>query len=319
MKAELPGALDDHGHPPQLRLGELILRDGLLEHHPRLGVGPGLLVGSLHDPHGAGSGLESAVLEALHLVVEAPAPTGLLADEVLRGDEPVFEGDLVAVHAAVAERVDRPPGHLAAAILDMLEAMAIAPRLLDDEDRQALVVGGARLGAGEYHQHVGPAGEGAPCLYAVDDPTAIGRGGAHPNASDVGSVVRLGDRDGGHDLARGKPRQPVQLLLLGAACDQGTSEDLGPCDQRTADAERAAGEFLGGNDHAEVVVDATLGEAAVLDRRGETEDSELRESLDELLGHVGVGAVHVLGPRGDLLVGEPTEGVGGELHVLVKV
>ena len=108
-------------------------------------------------------------------------------------------------------------------------------------------------------------------------------------------------------------------MVLGAACDQGPSEDLGPCDQRTADAERAAGEFLGGNDHAEVVVDATLGEAAVLDRRRETEDPELRESLDELLGHVGVGAVHVLGPRGDLLVGEPTEGVGGELHVLVKV
>ena len=110
------------------------------------------------------------------------------------------------MHTAVAERVDRSPGHLAAAVLEVLEAVAIAPRLLDDEDRQALVVGGARLGAGEHHQDVGPAGEGAPCLDTVDDPPAIGRGGGHPNAGDVGSVVRLGDRDGGHDLARGKPR-----------------------------------------------------------------------------------------------------------------
>ena len=109
------------------------------------------------------------------------------------------------------------------------------------------------------------------------------------------------------------------LLVLGAACDQGPSEDLGSCDQRTADAERAAGEFLGSDDHAEVVVDATLGKAAELDRSGETEDPELGESLDELFGHVGVGAVHVLGPRDDLLVGESAEGVGGELHVLVEV
>ena len=108
-------------------------------------------------------------------------------------------------------------------------------------------------------------------------------------------------------------------MFLGAACDQGPSEDLGSCDQRTADAERAAGEFLGGDDHAEVVVDATLGEAAVLDRRGETEDPEFGESLDELLGYVGVGAVHVFGSQGDLLVGESAEGFRGELHVLVEV
>ena len=50
-----------------------------------------------------------------HLEVEALAEPAVAADEVLGGHEPVVERDLVGVHAAVAERVDRAAFDLAAA------------------------------------------------------------------------------------------------------------------------------------------------------------------------------------------------------------
>src|SRR5204863_218099 len=81
---------------------------------------------------GPGRRLQPAVLEALHLVVEAFAQAAFAADEVGGGDEPVVEGHLVGVHAPVAERVDRPALHLAAALLGELEVVAGRFGFLDD-------------------------------------------------------------------------------------------------------------------------------------------------------------------------------------------
>jgi len=63
-------------------------------------------VGGLHDPNGARRRLESSVLEAGHLEVEAASESRLAPDEVGVGHEPVVEGQLVGVHAAIADRVD---------------------------------------------------------------------------------------------------------------------------------------------------------------------------------------------------------------------
>ena len=78
--------------------------------------------------------------------------------------------------------------------------------------------------------------------------------------------------------------------------DQGPGEDLGPGDQRAADAERAAGQLLGGDDHADVLALAALAEAAVLGRARDRPKAPISaRPADDVLGDVGVVAVDVLG------------------------
>ena len=78
------------------------------------------------------------------------------------------------MHAAVADRVDRAAFDLAAAPVVERERVALGARLLDDEDRQAAVPGGAvGVGAREQHEHVGAPGERRPGLHAVHEPAAV--------------------------------------------------------------------------------------------------------------------------------------------------
>ena len=165
------------------------------------------------------------------------------------------------------------------------------------------------LAAGQQHQHVGTGGERAPRLDPVDHEAGLavraGRcGGGDLQPGDVAAVVRLGDRHGRHHLGGGQLRQPVQLLRLGAALHEGAGEDLRAGDQRAADAQRAAAELLGGHDHAHVLAVAALVEPLVLGRHAEAERTHLGEAADDLLRHVLVEPVDVLGARLDDLVGE---------------
>ena len=137
--------------------------------------------------------------------------------------------------------------------------------------------------------------------------------------ADVAAEVGLGDRHGGHHLGAGQLRQPVQLLGLRAALDQGTGEDLRAGDQRAADAERATAELLGGDHHAHVLAVAALVEPLVVGRHAEAERAHLGEAADDLLGHVLVEPVDVLGARLDDLVGEGAERVLDHLEVGVEV
>ncbi len=175
------------------------------------------------------------------------------------------------------------------------------------------------IGAGQQHEHVGPGGEGAPRLDAVDHPPALDRRGRRHDAGDVGAEVGLGHGDRGQDLGRGQLGQPLLLLLLGAAVDEGPGQDLGPGDERAADAERAPAQLLGGDDHAHVVALAAGGEAAVLLGDREPEAAELGQALDDLLGDVDVLAVHVLGVGADLVLGEAVERLAHQLEVLAEV
>ena len=85
------------------------------------------------------------------------------------------------------------------------EARPLAPRLGDDEHRQAPVtLGAVRVGAGQQHQHVGTGCERAPGLDPVDDPSAAFRPRRRRrDVRDVRAVVGLGDRDRDHELAGG--------------------------------------------------------------------------------------------------------------------
>ena len=171
----------------------------------------------------------------------------------------------------------------------------------------------------KQHQHVGPGGEGAPGLDAVDQPAPLGRGGRGDDAGDVGAEVGLGHRHRGQHLGRGQFGQPLLLLRFGAAVDEGPGEDLGPGDQRAADAERAPAQLLGGDHHAHVVALAAGGEAVVLLGDREAEAAELGQAADDLLGDVAVGPVDVLGVGADLVLGEAVERLADQLEVAPQV
>ena len=175
------------------------------------------------------------------------------------------------------------------------------------------------VGAGQQHQHVGPGGERAPRLDAVDHPAALHRRRRGDDAGDVGPVVGLGHCDGGQDLGRGQFGEPVLLLLLRAPVDQGAGQDLGPGDERAADAQRAPAQLLGGHDHAHVIALAAGCEAPVLLGHGESEPAQLGQALDHLFGDVAVLPVHVFGLRADLVLGEAVERLADQLEVLTQV
>ena len=183
-----------------------------------------------------------------------------------------------------------------------------------------MALGPVGVGAGQQQQHVGPGGERAPGLDPVEDPARRRPwwpGSITPATSEPksGSVTATAPSTS----AVASFGQPVLLLLLGAALDDGPGEDLGPGDQRAAGAQRSPGQLLGGDHHAQVVGVALGGEPAVLLGDRHAEAAHLGHALDDLLGDVGVGPVDVLGPGTDLLGGEPVEGVAHQLEVGVEV
>ena len=185
-------------------------------------------------------------------------------------------------------------------------------------------LGSIRVGAGQQHQHIGPAGEGAPGLDPVDHIARFiarpgRRRGGDLDAGDVRPIVGLGHRHRYHRLGSSQTGQPVLLLGLGAALDQGAGENFGPGDQGTTDAERDARQLLGGHDHRRVLPQPTLVESAVFGRHRKAERAQLGQSGDHRFRHIVVGAVHVFGMRLDLALGEGPKGVGDHLEVGVEM
>jgi hypothetical protein len=224
------------------------------------------------------------------------------------------------VHPAVPEGGDRAGVHRSPARLLRAPRVSGEGLLLHHEQRQSPVTGRTILvGAGEHQQVLGAAPERAPRLDAVEDPVVtVARGGdLHPG--DVRADVGFGHGDRTHLLAGGHRGQPGALLLLGPTLEDRGADDLWPGDQRAGDAEGAARQLLGDQDHVDQFVLAALGHPPVLggDRQGEA--AELREAGDHLLGEVEVLAVDLLGDRDDPLLREAPEGLAHHLQILGEV
>ena len=122
----------------------------------------------------------------------------------------------------------------------------------------------------------------------ISQPPSVG-GGGDLDAGDVGAEVGLGDRHRVH-APRPWPAWAASRCFCSSVppLTQRPGEDLGPGDERAADAERAAGQLLGGDDHADVVGLAAGGEAAVLLGDRQAEGAHLGQARDDVLGDVVV-------------------------------
>ena len=110
----------------------------------------------------------------------------------------------------------------------------------------------------------------------------------------------------------------MTLLRVGAAAHQRPGEDLGPSDQRSADAQRCPRELFGRDDHREVIVGPAGREAPEFFWYRQAESADRREALDDLLGDIRVVTVNPLCCRANLVVGETPEGLGHQLKVVVE-
>ena len=80
-----------------------------------------------------------------------------------------------------------------------------------------------------------------------------------------------------------------------------------------------ATELFCGDHHRDVLAVAALAVSAVFGRHAETEDAHLGEARDHILRDVVVVAVHVLGTRCDLSIGERAERVLHHLELAVEM
>ena len=201
----------------------------------------------------------------------------------------------------------------------MLEVVAVERRFFGEKERQTLVAqGGVGARPREDQHDVRLAAEGHPRLGSVEEPAAFGPRRAELHAGDVRPVIGLRHRDGVQDLPGREARQPLLLLLLGAALQQRLREDLGPGDEAPRGAQGGARELLGHDDHPEVVVAIVRLQAAVTLGDGEAEAAELRERLEDRVRDEEIVAVDLLGERRDDGRRELAEGRTHHLVLLVE-
>ena len=138
-----------------------------------------------------------------------------------------------------------------------------------------------------------------PGLVAVDLVDVAGAHRARLQRGEVGAGVRLGEHRGRQHLAGGDLRQPLALLLLGAAAEDQLGGDLRAGAER-AHADIAARQLL--RDHAHRFLAEP--HAAELLGDGQAEHAELGHLRDDLERDVAVGAVPALRVLDHLAVGE---------------
>ncbi|CAB4576423.1 unannotated protein [freshwater metagenome] len=144
---ELTSGLSEHHHAAELGLGELVVGDGLAKDDAVERVLMSIFVCGLHDADGTSSGLQTAVFETSHLVIETLAEAFVATNLICLGHKPVIERDFVGVHAAVADGVDCSAFHLSATgcaavdagLLNKSETVAFATGLGHHKHRECFV------------------------------------------------------------------------------------------------------------------------------------------------------------------------------------
>ena len=170
--------------------------------------------------------------------------------------------------------------------------VVVAARLLGEQHGEAAIALLVRIGAHQQRHQVGAHRMRDPGLVAVDLVDVAGAHRARLQRGEIGAGVRLGEHRRRQHLAGGDLRQPLALLLFGAAAEDQLGGDLRAGAER-ADADIAARQLLG--DHAHRFLAEP--HAAELLGDGEAEHAELRHLRDDLERDVAVGAVPALRVR----------------------
>jgi hypothetical protein len=166
-------------------------------------------------------------------------------------------------------------------------------------DKPACFLDGSGIGARQDQEDLGAAREGRPRLDAIQKPAALRRSRRDRESRDVAAVIRLGDTHRHHLFAARDDRQPSALLLFGAALEKRLGEDLGARHQAAGDAEGAARQLFGDEDHAHVVGAFVVLETVVALRDGKPEAAHLPQPVEDRLRHQEIVAMHRFGERRD--------------------
>ena len=147
----------------------------------------------------------------VELVGDETPTAVLLTDEELGGHAHIVEEggvDVVLTHET--QRLDGDAGRVHR----------------DDDDRDALVLLGVRIGADGEPAVVGATGEGGPHLLAVDDVLVTVAHGAGLERGEIGAGLRLGVADAEVDVTGEDRREEELLLPLGAVVHDGRAHGV---------------------------------------------------------------------------------------------
>ena len=219
--------------------------DRLAELHAALGIGEAQLERVLRHADGARRGLDARRFEGRHQLLEALALDA--AEQVLGLHLEAVEGELVFLHAAIAEHADLAAGHASAG-----KGSASVPRGFSARNMERPAIAGlVRIGARQQRHQVGARRVGDPGLVAGDAVAVAVAHRAGAQAAEVRAGVGLGEHGGRQDLAGRELRQPLLLLRLGAAEADQLGRDLRAGAER-AHADIAARQLLGHHAHREL-------------------------------------------------------------------
>ena len=189
--AREPGELaGDHGlhrHPGELARDPREAVDGAAELVALERVGEAEIEGVLGDADGPRRGLDTRRFEGLHELLEA-APR-LTAEQGVAGYREAVEGNLIFLHAAIAEHLDLGAHHAGRRERVVLGA----PRLRGQEHGEALVARLALVAAHQQGHQIGARGMGDPGLVAGDAPVIAVAHRAAPQAAQVRAGAGFGE------------------------------------------------------------------------------------------------------------------------------
>jgi len=191
---------------------------------------------------------------------------------------------------------------------------------VDEEVRDALALGGARVGAGQQHTEVGKVRPRGPHLLTGDDPLVAIRLGPTRERRQVAARARLAEQLAPDLLGPHDRRQEAQPLLLGAVGEQrrrgqvqAEGVESAQVERREdgldgtrlgdAEVETAVGDRPGrshqarSTEHGVPVLVVTSG-ANLADRRGAAACGRVLPCLGDVLGDPGLGSGHGVIDRG---------------------
>ena len=289
---EQPRRVNLDGRVREHPLHRLEAGDRLVELAPVPGVGDRLLEGALGDTDRQGTDPDATTIQDAQGVDESlPLPT-----------EPVAVGDAAILHDDL-RRVGRPAPHLV-----FLPAGPEALHALLEDERGDAVLPPALVRDGKHHGDIAHGAVRRERLAAVQDPVVAVAHGGRAGARCVAACRRLGEAPRADLLSSGQGDEKAPLLLLRSGHENMVRAQGVVGRNRKTDGSVHPRQFL---DDEGVVQHLETG-AAILWRKDDAQHPHVAELAHHLARKL-LGLVELPGARSDLLLGELTNRLAGQL------